>query len=49
MEVKLMGGGKLSDDTTYKKYYRLKTDHFKAPQPIIHKEYHPPKSAIESF
>lgn len=30
-EVKLMGGGKLSDDTTYKQYYRLKTDGFRAP------------------
>ncbi len=49
MEVKLMGGGKLSDDTTYKKYYRLKTDSFKAPQPIIQKEYTALKLAIESF
>jgi len=34
-----MGGGKLLDDTTYKQYYRLRTEGFKAPQPVIQKEY----------
>ena len=38
-EVRLMGGGKLLDDTTYKQNYRLKTDGFKAPEPIKHKGY----------
>ena len=33
-----MGGGKLLDDTTYKQYYRLRTEGFKAPQPVIQKD-----------
>jgi hypothetical protein len=39
VEVKLMGGGKLSQDTTYKQYYRMRTEGCKAPRPIIQKEY----------
>jgi hypothetical protein len=39
-EVRLMGGGKLSSDTTYNQYYRAKTiESVEAPRPIIHKEY----------
>jgi len=39
-EVRLMGGGRLSSDTTYNQYYRTKTmECVEAPRPIIHKEY----------
>lgn len=42
-EVRLMGGGKLSADTTYKQYYRTKTiESGDTCKPIIHKEYAPP-------
>ena len=38
-EVKLMGGGKLACDTTYKQCYRLKTiEAAEICQPIVHKE-----------
>ena len=38
-EVKLMGGGQLSADTTYKQNYRLKTEGFKPMRPYIQKKY----------
>lgn len=38
-EVKLMGGGKLSTETTYKQCYRLKTiDSSDLSKPIVHKD-----------
>ena len=38
-EVKLMGGGQLSADTTYKQNFRLKTEGFKPMHPYIQKKY----------
>lgn len=38
-EVRLMGGGKLSTDTTYKQNFRLKTEGYKAQEPIRQKKY----------
>jgi len=36
-EVRLMGGGKLTADTTYHYNYRLKTEGYRPQQPIIQK------------
>jgi hypothetical protein len=38
-EVKLMGGGKLSSDTTYNHNYRAKTEGYHPLNPIRQKEY----------
>jgi hypothetical protein len=38
MEVRLMGGGKLNDSTTYKQYYRLRTEGYKVARPVVQKE-----------
>lgn len=37
-EVRLMGGGKMSAESSYKQSYRLKTEGYKPNQPIIQKE-----------
>jgi hypothetical protein len=37
-EIRLMGGGKLTAVTTYKHNYRVKTEGFSAPEPIIQKK-----------
>ena len=47
-EVKLMGGGKLSCDTTYGHSFRVKTVDSEV-TPVKHKKYHPSHTAITSL